>query len=108
MALLGALALAAGGAVPAAHAAGHAKYRVQRVCHTPRPGRAACLSLKLVPSSLSSSELHANAVRQSRDNFAEFVSKKTKELQTQKNCREVEYVVEVINGEVKLKALVKT
>ena len=48
------------------------------------------------------------AVRQSRDNFAEFVSKKTKELQTQKNCREVEYVVEVVNGEVKLKALVKT
>jgi len=26
------------------------------------------------------------AVRQSRDNFADFVSKKTKELQTQKNC----------------------
>jgi hypothetical protein len=48
------------------------------------------------------------AVRQSRENFAEFVSKKTKELQTQKNCREVEYVVEVVNGEVKLKALVKT
>jgi hypothetical protein len=47
-------------------------------------------------------------VRQSRENFAEFVSKKTKELQNQKNCREVEYVVEVINGEVKLKALVKT
>jgi hypothetical protein len=48
------------------------------------------------------------AVRQSRENFAEFVSKKTKELQNQKNCREVEYVVEVVNGEVKLKALVKT
>jgi hypothetical protein len=47
-------------------------------------------------------------VKQSRENFAEFVSKKTKELQNQKNCREVEYVVEVINGEVKLKALVKT
>jgi hypothetical protein len=47
-------------------------------------------------------------VKQSRENFAEFVSKKTKELQSQKNCREVEYVVEVINGEVKLKALVKT
>ena len=47
-------------------------------------------------------------VRQSRENFADFVSKKTKELQSQKNCREVEYVVEVVNGEVKLKALVKT
>jgi hypothetical protein len=48
------------------------------------------------------------SIKQSRDNFNEFVSKKTKELQKQKNCREVEYVVEVVNGEVKLKALVKT
>jgi hypothetical protein len=47
------------------------------------------------------------SLKQSRENFAEFVSKKTKELQNQKNCRAVEYVVEVVNGEVKLKALVK-
>ena len=47
------------------------------------------------------------SVKQSRESFNEFVSKKTKELQMQKNCREVEYVVEVVNGEVKLKALVK-
>ena len=47
------------------------------------------------------------SIKQSRENFTEFVNKKTKELQKQKNCREVEYVVEVINGEVKLKALVK-
>jgi hypothetical protein len=47
------------------------------------------------------------SVKQSRENFSEFVRKKTKELQKQKNCREVEYVVEVVNGEVKLKALVK-
>jgi hypothetical protein len=47
------------------------------------------------------------SVKQSRESFSEFVSKKTKELQQQKNCREVEYVVEVVNGEVKLKALVK-
>jgi hypothetical protein len=47
------------------------------------------------------------SVKQSRESFADFVSKKTKELQKQKNCREVEYVVEVVNGEVKLKALVK-
>jgi hypothetical protein len=47
------------------------------------------------------------SIKQSRENFTEFVSKKTKELQKQKNCREVEYVVEVVNGEVKLKALVK-
>jgi hypothetical protein len=43
----------------------------------------------------------------SRSSFNDFVVKKTKELQKQKNCREVEYVVEVVNGEVKLKALVK-
>jgi len=44
----------------------------------------------------------------SRSNFNEFVLKKTKELQKQKNCKDVEYVVEVVAGQVKLKALVKT
>ena len=44
----------------------------------------------------------------SRSNFNEFVLKKTKELQKQKNCRDVEYVVEVVEGQVKLKALVKS
>ena len=39
--------------------------------------------------------------------FAEFVRKKTKDLQKQKNCKEVEYVVEVVGGQTKLKALVK-
>ena len=48
------------------------------------------------------------SLKQSRENFAEFVNRKTKDLQQQKNCREVEYVVEVVNGEVKLKALVKS
>ncbi len=43
----------------------------------------------------------------SRSNFNEFVLKKTKDLQKQKNCRDVEYIVEVIDGQVKLKALVK-
>jgi hypothetical protein len=43
----------------------------------------------------------------SRSSFNEFVLKKTKDLQKQKNCRDVEYVVEVIQGQVKLKALVK-
>jgi len=43
----------------------------------------------------------------SRSNFNEFVLKKTKDLQKQKNCRDVEYVVEVVEGQVKLKALVK-
>jgi hypothetical protein len=43
----------------------------------------------------------------SRSSFNEFVRKKTKELQTEKNCRDVEYVVELANGQVKLKAFVK-
>jgi hypothetical protein len=44
----------------------------------------------------------------SRSGFNEFVLKKTKELQKQKNCKEVEYVVEMVEGQVKLKALVKS
>jgi hypothetical protein len=49
-----------------------------------------------------------NTGKLSRSNFNEFVLKKTKELQKQKNCRDVEYVVEVVEGQVKLKALVKS
>lgn len=44
----------------------------------------------------------------SRAGFNEFVLKKTKDLQKQKNCCDVEYVVEIVEGQVKLKALVKT
>ena len=43
-----------------------------------------------------------------RAGFGEFVRKKTKDLQSSKNCRDVEYVVETIDGQVKLKALVKS
>jgi hypothetical protein len=43
-----------------------------------------------------------------RSGFNDFVCKKTKDLQIQKDCREVEYVVEVVDGQVKLKALVKS
>ena len=43
----------------------------------------------------------------SRERFDDFVRKKTRELQKQKNCKDVEYVVEVVDGQVKLKALVK-
>jgi hypothetical protein len=39
--------------------------------------------------------------------FAEFVRKKTKDLQKQNACSGVEYVVETVGGQVKLKALVK-
>ncbi|HLZ13714.1 MAG TPA: MXAN_5187 C-terminal domain-containing protein [Candidatus Acidoferrum sp.] len=41
------------------------------------------------------------------ESFAEFVRKKTKHLRQEKNCKEVEYVVEVVGGQAKLKALVK-
>ena len=44
----------------------------------------------------------------SRSSFNEFVLKKTRELQKQKNCKDVEYVVETVDGQVKLKALVKS
>jgi hypothetical protein len=40
--------------------------------------------------------------------FKEFVRKKTKDLQSKQNCRDVEYVVETVDGQVKLKALVKS
>jgi len=43
----------------------------------------------------------------SREGFNEFVKKKTRDLQKQKNCKDVEYVVEVVDGQVKLKAFVK-
>jgi hypothetical protein len=46
--------------------------------------------------------------KMTRSAFNEFVRKKTKDLQAQKNCREVEYVVETVAGQVKLKALVKS
>jgi len=46
--------------------------------------------------------------KMSRAGFNEFVRKQTKDLQKQKNCHEVEYVVETVDGQVKLKALVKS
>jgi hypothetical protein len=46
--------------------------------------------------------------KMTRAGFNEFVRKKTKDLQKQKNCNEVEYVVEIVDGQVKLKALVKS
>ena len=52
-------------------------------------------------------QMGENTGKLTRSGFNEFVSKKTKDLQKQKNCHEVEYVVEVIEGKVKLKALVK-
>jgi len=43
-----------------------------------------------------------------RSGFNEFVRKKTKDLQAKKNCRDVEYVVETVDGQVKLKAVAKS
>jgi len=40
--------------------------------------------------------------------FNEFVRKKTHDLQKQKKCKDVEYVVETVDGQVKLKAFVKS
>ena len=44
----------------------------------------------------------------SQAGFKEFVRKKTKDLQEKQNCHDVEYVVETVAGQVKLKALVKS
>jgi hypothetical protein len=44
----------------------------------------------------------------SKAGFKEFVRKKTRDIQERKNCRDVEYIVEVVEGQVKLKALVKS
>jgi hypothetical protein len=45
--------------------------------------------------------------RVSHAGFLEFVRKKTKDLQQQNNCSAVEYIVETVDNQVKLKALVK-
>lgn len=42
------------------------------------------------------------------ESFAEFVRKKTKSLQQEKKCKDVEYIVEVVDGQTKLKAIVKS
>jgi hypothetical protein len=55
------------GSSPAASAAdAHPRFRVHRLCHTPSPGAAACLGMKLVPASLTSADLRASADRQSK------------------------------------------
>ncbi|HVO57986.1 MAG TPA: MXAN_5187 C-terminal domain-containing protein [Dongiaceae bacterium] len=48
-----------------------------------------------------------DTARVTQAGFAEFVRKKTRDLQQEKGCSEVEYVVETVDGQVKLKALVK-
>ncbi len=65
LAAVGLLSLAATPSLAGASAA--PRYRVQRVCGKPPAGAAACLSMKLVPADLSSSELQANASRQAAE-----------------------------------------
>ena len=48
-----------------------------------------------------------NVAKLSRESFREFVRKKTLDLKKQKGCKEVEYAVELVGGQVKLKARVK-
>jgi hypothetical protein len=48
-----------------------------------------------------------DTTRLSHAGFNEFVRKKTKDLQERNGCGEVEYIVETVGGQVKLKALVK-
>jgi len=44
----------------------------------------------------------------SRSGFNEFGAEKNQRTAKQKNCKDVEYVVETVDGQVKLKALVKS
>ena len=68
-ALVAAAALALGAGPPAfgATAKSQTRFRVHRLCGTPRPGAAACLGMKLVPAALTSADLHAAANRQASE-----------------------------------------
>jgi hypothetical protein len=66
LAALVALAFAALSATTTLAAQPHAqRFRVHRVCRPARPGAASCLALKLLPASLTASQLQASAKRQS-------------------------------------------
>jgi hypothetical protein len=64
-AALMALCCLGAGAASAAHL--RPGYRVARACRTPLPGHAACLALRLVPRTITESELSAAATRQARE-----------------------------------------
>jgi hypothetical protein len=67
VALLGVGALVMGGSPAASATHARAHFRVHRLCHTPRPGAAACMGMKLVPASLTRGDLQAGAERQARE-----------------------------------------
>jgi hypothetical protein len=93
---------------PAAHAAGQmsANPAFRMTCSQPESesDKVGQLYEALVNAKQQAGE---DTGKLSRAAFNEFVRKKTKALQTQQNCHDVEYVVETVNGQVKLKALVK-
>jgi hypothetical protein len=83
----------------------HAAFRV--VCS--RPEQETDKITKLYEAFLEAKQQAGeDTIKFTRSNFHEFVMKKTRDLQKTKNCKDIEYVVEVIEGHVKLKALVKT
>jgi hypothetical protein len=91
-------------AEPAASAAADSSFRIS--CSDPEhePEKVERLYDEFVRAKRQAGE---SVDRLKRDGFRTFVSKKTKELRKQKGCKEVEYVVETTDGQVKLKALVK-
>jgi hypothetical protein len=92
---------------PAAVAAGVAEIPAFRMtCSQPEtePDKVAQLYDALMSAKERAGE---STGKLSRASFDEFVRKKTHDLQKQQNCRDVEYVVETVDGQVKLKALVK-
>jgi hypothetical protein len=92
-------------AVAAASASG-ASTAFRMTCSQPEsePDKVEKLYQALVSAKQSAGE---DIGKLSRASFDEFVRKKTRDLQKQQNCHDVEYVVETIDGQVKLKALVK-
>ena len=99
------LAIIGGALIAVAAAAGNAK-AFRMVCS--HPENEADKVEKLYEAFLQAKQLAGEHTgRLSRSSFNQFVQKKTKELQKQKNCKDVEYVVETVDGQVKLKALVK-
>jgi hypothetical protein len=103
-----AAATAAAGAAPAAVSPGSGEFGGFRmVCSEPEkePQKVDQLYEAFLRAKREAGE---ETSKLSRDGFNEFVRKKTKDLQAKKNCRDVEYVVETVDGQVKLKALVKS
>lgn len=112
------------GAAAKAIEAERSKTQPESTTATPVAGAAEALTFRMVCSEpeketekvdqLYSAFLHAKqnageeTAKLSKAGFKEFVRKKTKDLQEEKNCRDVEYVVEVVEGQVKLKAFVKS